>query len=911
MLTDYLPSYPAIEDKDFFKSIVNKREFWEKEEFPQFFQHQVNIARFMSQWTMYDSLLLFHEMGTGKSGVTVALTELCRKEVNPELKKIVYITHNQPLIENYKKEIEKFSPRLADQLKEKEKEKALRWNTILRNDGYEFYTMGVLDNEFSKKPDEWIQQRYENSIFLIDEAHHLVKKKEENKASFDQLVRILNLIQVKKVLVMTGTPITDQPDEIVPLLHLVLPPHMQALIPPRSEFIRTLFEVQESVEVLTGIRLPVYQWRPGQREFFQQLIRGRVSYIRRKMTDVPVVYEGSIYPPMQSLPLVVGPMKSIQNYVYSKYFESEAQKLFEEEEEEAPEETLFGSTPAGKKKKAESSFYSKSRQASLFVFPDDSIGEEEEDTAQIWARQKRIASDFFVDNKWTISPAYIRKMFDVDLQVLQKKDKEEILSILSQYSSTYTKVCSEILNHPNELVYIFCDLKEKSGVMVLQALLRTLFGFLVIRSPKDLKKTPNSRLIVLNDPFTEEKDFQEILAYFNDPENKNGKWCQVIIGTEKTSEGISLKNVQQIHIVTPTWNMGTMSQAMARSLRAKAHEAGQKVRIFLHAAVPTEEVDESEGEDIIGPPIFQHSVDYQRYFRSEIKERNMKLVERVFLESSWDCAMNHDINSKTGRYVDGSRECEYDICDYKCEGVSPSDPLGKDTSNWNLFYSSVAKEHIITKIKSLFRQKSFYLKEDLVQKLLEVVDDSTLVHQCLLDCIHNPIMLKDYRMFPAFLSFNRDSFFLLDNPFLPDPIGNYGMYYQENPATLVKYDFSNVLDGFYYRNLPDLIYKLLHLMSRTDSASEENAKDFFLSFPLTVQRIFLEESILKQQEAPERITNIEFKEWFKKQFPTNVEIIGNQVHHYFVPEKNVNKRVLYLNNLEQGWVDRVIKKKGT
>lgn len=882
-LTAFLPDYPAIQNEDFFRSIVSKREFWEREEFPQFFQHQVNIARFMSQWTLYDSLLLFHEMGTGKSGVTVALTELCRKQSDCLFRKIVYITHNQPLIDNYKKEIEKFSPRLVELNKGREAEKTLRWNTILKNDGYEFYTMGVLDSEFSKKPDNWIQQNYENTIFLIDEAHHLVKSKKENTIAYEQLRRILDLIQKKKVLVMTGTPITDKLDEIEPLLRLVLPSSLQEDLPPREEFMSTFFEVESTVDTQTGEPLPIYRWKPKQREHFQRLLRGRVSYIRRKTTDVKVTYEGSIYPPMQSLHLVVNPMQDIQNFVYRKYFESEAQKIFAEEEE--------------KKKKGESSFYAKSRQASLFVFPEDEDQpyEDEDDVQTIWNHQRKAASDFVTENRFTLQPSYLRKMFgsDTTFESLRMVNNQEILNTLARYSATYTRVIREILEHPNELVYIFCDLKEKSGVIVLQALLRSIFQFQLVRSRNDLKRTPEPRLIVLNDPFTEEKDFQELIQYFNDPENADAKLCQVIIGTEKTSEGISLKNVQQIHILTPSWNMGTMSQAMARSLRAQSHKPGQRVRIFLHAAVPTEEEEEGQEELLI-----DYSIDFQRYFRAEIKERNLKLIERVFLESSWDCMMNMEINSKTGRFVDGSRECEYSLCEYECEGVNKDDPQGTDYSNWNIFYSSVSKENLLTQIKHLFRQKSCHRKQDLFENLRQIINDDVLIYQTLQEVVQHPIMLKDYRGFHAFLSFDYDSYFLVDNPYLPNPyfleqpIGNHndGRFYQENPSTLISFPFVDVLDAYYIQHVVHIPEKdifenfILDLLRKIEN-KDPKAKSFFESFPIKLKQFFVEEVLLAQKKK--RIPNIRIKflDWFSKEFPSLVLKDGQTIEHFFTPDR--------------------------
>lgn len=51
-----------------------KKELWDTED-PVFFENQVRIARFMQYHSVYDSLLLCHEPGTGKSSVAIAVMD--------------------------------------------------------------------------------------------------------------------------------------------------------------------------------------------------------------------------------------------------------------------------------------------------------------------------------------------------------------------------------------------------------------------------------------------------------------------------------------------------------------------------------------------------------------------------------------------------------------------------------------------------------------------------------------------------------------------------------------------------------------------------------------------------------------------------------------------------------------------
>ena len=61
------------------------------------------------------------------------------------------------------------------------------------------------------------------------------------------------------------------------------------------------------------------------------------------------------------------------------------------------------------------------------------------------------------------------------------------------------------------------------------------------------------------------------------------------------SEGISLTNVQIIHVLTPWWNFSAIDQAISRGIRATSHDElldkdpyfqnNPNVNIYLHASI--------------------------------------------------------------------------------------------------------------------------------------------------------------------------------------------------------------------------------------------------------------------------------------------------------------------------------------
>lgn len=861
---EYLPGYPSVQDEEFYNRIVEKKEFWDGQD-DMFFRHQVNIARYMAQWTLYNALFIYHEMGTGKSALTVAMTELAKKTTI--YKKVVYIAHNQTQIANYKNEIQRFSTRLSSLLQREKKNLSedkwrSRWNAILSKDQYEFYTFGTIASEFSKRTDQWIQDHYDKTIILIDEAHHLVQThKEEDKKSYNTLERFISVISYKKVLVMSGTPIRDQPDEIVPLLNLVLPPHKKL---SRTDFISSFFNVKENVKIFENVEIPVYEWKPEGRKQFIQCVKGYVSYVKRRQSNAIVRYQGRIYEPMKNIKIVAHRMEPFQNSIYTEIFRKE--RWGEE-----------GGTSA------KSSFYSSSKQASLFVFPDSEIGEK---------GYKKFATPQF-----SLRKNFLESLGD-DYTNLSS---DEILDWLKQFSVSYAHVIHQIVNNPKELVYVFSDLVEGSGILLFMSILKTLFKFQLITSKKDLVDAKGDRMILLNDRVANEEDFQDFINYFNRPQNKYGEYCQIVMSTNKTKEGISLKNVRQIHILTPSWNIADTAQAMARSLRARSHHDLENpiVNIFLHVSVPFvgNEGDEEKwlmGEMPITRDELLFSVDYQRYYRSELKERNAKLLDRVFLESSWDCLMNLPHNTGSGRVEDYSRECDYDICQYKCHGVSDGIVPGSDVSNYNAYYSDEEEMIVMNTIQDYFSSHHHVCLPDFYKVV--ATHNRILVEKCLATIIHQPLVLRDYRNLPCFLSFKNGILFLTDNPYLPVSQETYETYYQQHPSTRILFPLPGLLDSYFTRHQKTILPKLVRLINM----GNPNAKNLFLSLPLLFQSAFCETTIQSQILFPSQVST-DALAWFVKEFKTDVEYIPNVLlRHRFLPDKK-HYRELDLRSPDNDW----------
>jgi hypothetical protein len=666
---------------------------------------------------------------------------------------------------------------------------------------------------------------------------------------------------------MTGTPIVDQPDEIVPLLNLVLPDDKHFT---KNTFIEEFFDIDQNIQSLAAT-IPLYKWKDGAKEVFKNRIRGRISYVKRDI-DVKLEYQGEVLGNMKSIKLVSNRMieNGSQDLLYKKFatargFDFDENILNNEDEE----------LVVDKKKNA---FYDELLQSTLFVFPPTSSDE-------VGSIGKKGMNE------------YITKKYECNeklKQVLSGLSRTSKLEQLAKYSVMYSNIIREITakENKNELVYVYSNSVDGSGILTFMALLK-LFGFKLIRNKSDMatSKTVNDeykkrRMILLNDKVCNQKDFQILIEEFNKPENKHGDYCKVILCTPIAKEGISLKNVQQIHIITPPWNMGEVLQAMSRGIRTRSHEQLENpiVRIFFHASFPYH----TEGSEHTNE--LMKSVSYQLYYRSEIKERNSKLIERIFLESSWDCLMNVPINSK-GRYDDYSRDCEYMECEYRCDGITTTTP-GTDVSNYNLYYSDVERYQIITKIINLFENQSICAEEDIFEYIN--FKDLKIVEDCLLEILYSPIIINYKKGFPSFLSYSQGVYFLTDNPYLPYSNKPYSYYYWKHPSTSIMYSFSDNLDSHYLKNQNNLTKTLITLISNNHS----NASTFFSSFPPNFQQIFCEETILAELKKKTRIG-------FKKWFTTNEDFkkvgkfleTNTKLQHNFGDKT----RQLNVNNLQRKW----------
>jgi superfamily II DNA or RNA helicase len=347
-LYEFLPLYNPVQTSIFDRDVNSLTEFTQytlskEEPFPEhpgdLMLHQKLLSTFMNPRTPYSGLLLVHEMGTGKTCTAVAIAEqfiqastLASSETNwvttdakendfPQtvLKKIIILTKGKGLQDNFINEIANVctSGQYLTGLDKysRNRDKKIKKNVKTK---YTFSTFEVFAKSLKKMSATERSLSFENCLFIIDEAHNIRPSDAVESIIYQQIYDLFRSLKSRKILLLTGTPMKDQPEEIIDLLNLFLPEKLE----------------YGDLENETVFRLK---------------IKGHVSYLRAMMSDVNRYEVGEKMGTLQYYKIHAVEMHPFQSDVY---------------------------LTADQKDEDEKSIFINSRQSALLVFPDKSYGKQ-------------------------------------------------------------------------------------------------------------------------------------------------------------------------------------------------------------------------------------------------------------------------------------------------------------------------------------------------------------------------------------------------------------------------------------------------------------------------------------------------------------------------------------------------------
>jgi hypothetical protein len=134
-----------------------------------------------------------------------------------------------------------------------------------------------------------------------------------------------------------------------------------------------------------------------------------------------------------------------------------------------------------------------------------------------------------------------------------------------------------------------------------------------------------------------EDEQKAIVSAFNSKENIKGNIIKLLLVSKTGAEGISLKNVRQVHILEPYWDDSRHQQFKARAIRLGSHldlpETDRTVQVYIYLAAANNKVwqaiPEKSREHMTTDQLF--------YSRALKKERLNKSVREVLQSVSIEC----------------------------------------------------------------------------------------------------------------------------------------------------------------------------------------------------------------------------------------------------------------------------------
>jgi hypothetical protein len=773
--------YPNFDDKKLQKKIALKKEFkypysipkkgivsldkedslCQQEEFT-LSPHQEFIKNFIHPNTPYNGLLLYHGMGTGKTCTAIGVTEQFRNihKYNADFKKI-WIISSANVQDNFRlqlfdedKLIQKngiwnldscVGPNLLQELQDYDLQNmtremiAKKINKNIKKHynflGYEKFANLILnivrnvkvsdEKRYKKIVKEKLNETFGNCLLVIDEAHNVRINGGEGDKKIAKSIQLLTThVKKNKILLLTGTPMYNDSREIIFLLNILRSNDGLSAIKTSEIFDKNgELLISKEGEKLGELNLSIKS-------------NGYVSFVRG---ENPYIFPFKVYPRDYESP------SSVFNFEYPKIqyngvainrgiqfldlylsqmsdFQRQGYQYFTQKLHKSPE---MKKEAKNDNEEAAISGYKEFQEAIYTLnicYPGDKDGE-------------------YLNGKNGLF-SVVAKDQNSKYSYINKDNNIFDYGNIGKYSAKIKEILKLIIESTG-IVLIYSQYKDAGLIPIALALeelgMNRLSANDNLFSSSGRRKSGNNVFegkysMITGDPIHSKNNSKEIKV-INKEENKNGELCKVVLITQAGSEGIDFKNLRQVHILEPWYNLNRMDQIVGRAIRNCSHKAlpleKRNCQIFMHGSY----IDEKE-----------EMIDLLLYRRCEDKARKIGTVQKVLKSVSVDCLVHEnqkefsnltetleqiEISTKNQKIANFdvkdkpySLVCDYqENCNYKCKNKLMSKTDKEDKSTYS--YLHTVKNQLIERIKKLFLKKHVYKFEEILSILNEMDPEKT------------------------------------------------------------------------------------------------------------------------------------------------------------------------------------------
>ena len=303
----------------------------------------------------------------------------------------------------------------------------------------------------------------------------------------------------------------------------------------------------------------------------KKTIKNSVMFMRRILGSVSHFTNDDplLYPTMNVMPEDV----YMSDYQFDKYFNARVDEVKLEKKKKNPDS--LWSTP--------SVYKTYSRTICNFVFPEGITR----------PKPKDVDKELKKSDKKTVYDSKV----EAALNALYLNEEDYLLTNLATYSPKFLKIAQNVRSSPGN-VLIYSQFSIVEGVELISRVLQTVLKYkeLVVKhttagwdielppkgtltyikfkpsesmNPKRRTEYINIVLSIYNNDFKQLPD--TIRAKLKGRDNLRGDVLRVLFVTQSGAEGISLKNVRQVHITEPYWNKNRIDQVIGRANRTNSH----------------------------------------------------------------------------------------------------------------------------------------------------------------------------------------------------------------------------------------------------------------------------------------------------------------------------------------------------
>lgn len=532
--------YEDIDSPDFYTSINNKKEFVDNSINSSriradCYQHnQRFLSNFVNPLTQYNSILINHQPGLGKTLSSIGIAENFKKNF-----KIIVFVKNKILELNFRKELiyncsnyvseEQLEiinnyPENADAIEQRDL--VLKKINSSIDKHYSFYTYGgLLGDNPQNKP-----KNVSNSVVIFDEIHNAI-----GNNFYGEIMQIMKKSYNFKTILLSATPVFESITEIFEISNLLNAQQTDKLLPIRGDLVTSKMITKSVKTPGSFLNDSISEISIKGKLALKEALRGKISYLNIDLQNTSFAKKEYIGVPISkkgfSLNIFESKMTPIQYKAYSK--------------------TILPNQQSSSNVKGENVLFKDSSDISTMVFPDGSYGKK--------GYQKYIKS----------------------------RGPNEVLRLnsLKELSPKLYSLIKLVKESPG-LVFLYSNYVNYGGTELIAAALREN-GFSNYTS-----RAQGPKFVVFGEGVSDKRR-QKLLSILNDKRNIDGKDIKIVIGSPSISEGVSFKNIRSIHVLEPHWNLSRIDQIIGRGIRFRSHsqlpENQRNVKIYLHACVHTKD----------------------------------------------------------------------------------------------------------------------------------------------------------------------------------------------------------------------------------------------------------------------------------------------------------------------------------